>query len=134
MNIWRRDWGSPGPVPLNRTDVQESFREEFCPLLDEGGSCGDFIGQEIKISQQFMVDVAAFHTKEETDELNNSGFWSREKSFPGFLTNWAVLQFNLMTLPVNSNQPEPHSTEALLYLFFVEMVGRRDEKIWWKSL
>lgn len=56
MNIWRRDWGSPGPVPLNRTDVQESFREEFCPLLDEGGSCGDFIGQEIKISQEVSDD------------------------------------------------------------------------------
>ena len=32
-------------------DVPEGFREELCPLLDEGGSRGDFIWEKIKIFQ-----------------------------------------------------------------------------------
>ncbi len=50
-------------------DVLESFREEFCPLLYEGRSRGDFIRQEIEIFQQFMADAAAPHAEEEMDEL-----------------------------------------------------------------
>lgn len=42
-------------------DVVESFRKELCALLDEGGSRGDILGQEIKIFQQFMVDASASH-------------------------------------------------------------------------
>ena len=32
-------------------DMPKGFRKEFCPLLNEGGSRGDFIGKEIKIFQ-----------------------------------------------------------------------------------
>lgn len=48
-------------------DVPESFREELCPLPDEGGSRRDLIRKEIKIFQQFMADAAAFHAEEEVD-------------------------------------------------------------------
>ena len=39
-------------------------------LPDDGGSGGDYIGQEIKIFQQFMADATAFHAKEEINQLN----------------------------------------------------------------
>ena len=68
--------GIPAHKPFGRKtevklpkDVVESFCEEFSPLLDEGGSSGNFIGQEIEIFQQFMADAAAFHAEEEMDEL-----------------------------------------------------------------
>ena len=51
-------------------NVTESFREKLGPLLNECGSGGDFPGQEIEIFQQFMVDTAAFHAEEETDQLS----------------------------------------------------------------
>lgn len=34
-----------------REDMSEGFGKELGPLLDEGGSRGDFIGKEIKIFQ-----------------------------------------------------------------------------------
>ncbi|NBJ99781.1 hypothetical protein D5282_21425 [bacterium 1xD8-48] len=40
----------------------------------EGGSSGGFLGQEIKIFQQFMVDTAAFHAEKETDKLDKPKF------------------------------------------------------------
>lgn len=73
----RGNEGIPAPKPLwwepevkLRKDVVESFRKEFSPLPDEGGSSRDFIGQEIKIFQQFMVDAAASHAEEEMDQLD----------------------------------------------------------------
>lgn len=73
----RGNEGIPAPKPLCgepevklRKDVVESFRKEFGPLPEEGGSSRDFIGQEIKIFQQFMFDAAAFHAEEETDQLS----------------------------------------------------------------
>lgn len=73
----RGNEGIPAPKPLCgepevklRKDVVESFRKEFGPLPEEGGSSRDFIGQEIKIFQQFMVDAAASHAEEEMDQLD----------------------------------------------------------------
>ena len=51
-------------------DMPKGFRKEFSPLLDEGGSRGDFVGKEIKIFQKFMTDTAAFHAEEEMNQLN----------------------------------------------------------------
>lgn len=51
-------------------DMVESFGKKLCPLLDECGSSRNFIGQIIKIFEQFMVDAAALHTEEEMDQLD----------------------------------------------------------------
>lgn len=79
-------------------DVAEGFWEEFCPLLNEGGSRRDFIRQEIKIFQQFMADAAAFHAEEEMDQLDKPQPAVTGKILSGFLTNWAVLQAMLSTI------------------------------------
>ena len=55
-------------------NVTESFWEKLSPLLNEGGSSGDFLRQEIKIFQQFMIDTSAFHAEEEMDELDKPQF------------------------------------------------------------
>jgi len=51
-------------------EMEEGFWEEFCPLLNEGGSRRDFIRQEIKILHQFIIDAVAFHTEEKMNQLD----------------------------------------------------------------
>lgn len=55
-------------------DVVKGFGKKFCTLLDESGSCRDFIRQEIKIFEQFIVDTAGFHGEEEMDQLYKPEF------------------------------------------------------------
>ena len=77
---------------------EEGFWEEFCPLLNKGGSRRDFIRQEIKILHQFIIDAATFHAEEEMNQLDKPQLAVTVKSFWGFLTNWAVLQAMLSTI------------------------------------
>ena len=50
-------------------DVVESLREKLGPLLDKGRGSGGFIRIEIEIFQQLMVNTAALHAEQKTEQL-----------------------------------------------------------------